>query len=277
MNATTTMHPAGAAPTASATRYTHGRSLRRIYFLEAKYEFLKMVRLPGYFIPTLAFPWVFYLFFGVAMAKKMATSFPIGTYLLATYGAFGVIGVSLFGFGVGVAVERGQGWMLFKRASPMPPLAHLFGKLGMCLLFSATGVAGLFLLGVTLGGAHLSLSVFARLFGTLVAGALPFGALGLALGYWAGPNSAPALANLIYLPMAICSGLWFPVQILPTFLQKIAPLLPAYHLAQLGLRIIGMGQGVPVGRSVSFLAAFTVAALGFAWAGFRRDEGKTFG
>lgn len=167
--------------------------------------------------------------------------------------------------------------MLFKRASPMPPLAHLFGKLGMCLLFSATGVLGLFVLGVTVGGAHLDLSVLGRLFVTLVAGALPFGALGLALGYSAGPNSAPALANLVYLPMAICSGLWFPVQVLPTFLQKIAPFLPAYHLAQLGLRILGMGQGVPVARSVSYLAAFTVAALGFAWAGYRRDEGKTFG
>jgi ABC-2 type transport system permease protein len=111
-----------------------------------------------------------------------------------------------------------------------------------------------------------------------VAGALPFGALGLAIGYWAGPNSAPALVNLIYLPMSICSGLWFPIQMLPSLMQKIAPVFPAFHLAQLGLRILGLGQPrVEAATSVLVLAGFTLAALALAWAGYRRDEGRTFG
>jgi ABC-2 type transport system permease protein len=262
----------------SATTYTHGRSLARIYALEAKYEFLKLWRLPAYVIPTLTFPLVFYLFFGVAMAKKMAGGFPIGTYLLATYGTFGVMGCCLYGFGVGVATERGQGWMLFKRATPMPPLAHLAGKLAMCVLFGALVVAGLFVLGVTVGGVQVPLPSLLRLFALTISGALPFGALGLVLGNWAGPNSAPGLVNLVYLPMAICSGLWIPIQALPELIQRLAPIFPAYHLSQLGLGILGLGRPelVPA-RSVAFLALFTLAALALAWIGYRRDEGRTFG
>lgn len=262
----------------NATAYTHGRSLWRIYLLEAKYEFLKIWRMPAYVIPNLTFPLIFYLFFGVAMAKKAAGGFPISTYLLATYGTFGVLGSCLFGFGVGVAMERGQGWMLFKRATPMPPLAHLLGRLATCVLFSAMVVAGLFTLGVTVGGVEVAPLVLAKLFATCVAGALPFGALGVAIGYWAGPNSAPAMVNLVYFPMAICSGLWFPYPMLPELLQKIGVLLPAYHLSQIGLGILGLGQkGFAIGRGVLVLVAFTLFALALAWAGFRRDEGRTFG
>ncbi len=254
------------------------RNLGRIFALESKYEFLKLLRLPMYIFPTLAFPVVFYLLFGVALRQGGARmGFGMATYLIATYGAFGVMNAALFGLGVGLAVERGQGWMLFKRATPMPPLAYFFGKLAMALLFSVVLVTLLFTLGATAGGVRLPVETWVALAGVLVAGAIPFGAFGLALGYWAGPNSAPATVNLIYLPAAFASGMWFPIEMLPRFLQQLAPWLPPYHYAQLALGRIGFGRGEPVGRSVAVLAAFAVLSLVFARAGYRRDEGKTFG
>jgi ABC-2 type transport system permease protein len=260
----------------SAGTLAQERNVWRIYALEAKAELLKALRLPMYAVPTLAFPLVFYLLFGVAMRRGPAAS-EMATYLLATYGCFGVIGASLFGFGVGVAVERGQGWMLFKRATPMPPLAHLVGKLAMCLLFSAILVVALFALGIAFGGVSVPLGTLAALAAVLVAGAVPFGAFGLALGYAAGPNSAPAVINLIYLPLAFASGLWIPVDVLPSFFQKLAPWLPPYHYSQLALGVLGKDQGGSVLGSLAVLVLFTLLSLTLARAGYRRDEGKTFG
>lgn len=253
------------------------RSLGRIYALEALYELLKVARMPAYLVPMFAFPLAFYLLFGVVMAERTARGFDIARYLLATYGSFGVMGVAFFGFGVGVAIERGQGWMLFKRATPMPPLAHLFGKLVTCLVFAVVLVALLFALGATAGGVRQPAATWLSLAGVLVAGAIPFGAFGLALGYWAGPNSAPATINLIYLPTALASGMWFPINMLPDFLQRLAPWLPSYHYAQLALGRIGFGRGEPVGRSIGILVLFATASLLLAWVGYRRDEGKTYG
>ena len=227
-----------------------------------------------YAIPTLAFPLMFYLLFGVSMKSS---AFPMGTYLLATYGSFGVMGAALFGFGVGIAIERGQGWMLFKRATPMPPLAHVFGKLAMCLAFAGIMVGALFTLGLTLGGVHQPAGTLAALAGVLIAGAIPFAAFGLALGSWLGPNSAPAIVNLIYLPAAFASGMWFPIQMLPRFFRELAPFLPPYHYAQLALRTIGMARQDRPAVSVAVLAVFTVLSLVLAGVGFRRDEGRTFG
>src|SRR5262245_33370149 len=212
--------------TAQSIRWSPART----YALEAKYEFLKLLRMPGQAAPTIAFPAMFYLLFGVMFGKQLVGSISMATYLIATYGAFGVIGASLFGFGVGVAIERGQGWMMLKRASPMPPMAFFVAKLGMCMVFATAVVVVLSTLGVTLGHVHLAPAVWGRLAITLVLGAIPFCALGLGLAFLVGPNSAPPIVNLIYLPMSFLSGLWIPFEVLPPTIKAIAPFLPAYHL-----------------------------------------------
>ena len=249
----------------------------RSYFLEAKYEVLKLLRMPGFAIPSIAFPAAFYVLFGVVFGTRGMGGVTMATYLIATYGAFGVIGTALFGFGVGVAVERGQGWMTLKRASPMPPMAFFASKLVMCTIFAAAVVCVLALLGITVGDVRLPPLVWARIALTLVLGAIPFCALGLGLGYLAGPNSAPAVVNLIYLPMAFLSGLWIPIEALPPLVKSIAPFLPAFHLGQLALGAIGAGLGLPAWTHITVLAGFTLIGLGLAFWGYRCDEDRTWG
>jgi len=245
----------------------------RIYRTEAKYEFLKTLRQPAYVIPTLTFPLIFYVMFGIVFGGRQAFgTINMGTYLLATYATFGVMGASLFGFAVGVAMERGYGWLQVKRASPMPPLAYLIAKTVMSTIFSAILVTALYVLGTAFGGVHLSAMKFLELAGLMIAGSLPFCALGLVIGCFAAPNSAPAFVNILFLPMAFCSGLWLPLPLLPKFLQQVAPFLPPYHLSQLALRQVGFGGSSDPWRHVAALAAFTVVFLLLALRGFRRDD-----
>jgi ABC-2 type transport system permease protein len=244
-----------------------------IYAAEAKYELLKAIRMPAYVLPTLSFPMLFYAMFGLLFgARQTIGAVNLATYLLGTYGAFGVIGASLFGFAVGVASERGFGWLQVKRASPMPPLAYLFAKLCVSMVFSAIVVVGLLVLGIAFGGVHLSIGTMLKLIATLVAGSLPFAAMGLAIGCFAAPNSAPAIVNLLFLPMSFLSGLWIPLPVLPHFLQQLAPLLPPYHFAQLALQQVGAPNWGSPAVHVAALAAFTGAFLLLAWRGFTRED-----
>ena len=166
--------------------------------------------------------------------------------------------------------------MMVKRASPMPPLAYFTAKMAVSLLFSVVLVSLLFTMGIVFGAVRFPLGVWLSLAALLVVGALPFCAMGLALGYLAGPNSAPAVVNLIYLPMGFLSGLWIPVEFLPSVVQSIAAWLPPYHLAQLALSLVDAGRG-SVAMHVLALAAFTALFLVMALAALRRDEGKTYG
>ncbi len=243
-----------------------------IYFKEAKYEFLKSLRYPMYSVSTMLFPIMFYVLFGLVMGKQMIGGVRTTVYLLAAYGTFGVMGASLFGTAAGLASERRLGWLQVKRASPMPPSAYFLAKVVMSLIFSAIVVLLLFLLGVTFGGVHLQASTMAKLALTLVAGSLPFCAMGLAIGYFVEPNSAPAVVNIFYLPMSFCSGLWMPFMFLPKFVQQIAVFLPPYHLSQLALNLIGAGQGGPSQGHWEALAGFAMLGLGIARWGHQRDQ-----
>lgn len=250
----------------------------KLYLLEIKYEFLKALRLPAYSLPTLLFPVFFYLFFGVMFGTaKQAGAVSLASYLVATYGTFGVMGAALFGFGVSVAVERGQGWLEVKRTTPMPIAAYFVAKLAMAMLFSAIIVTLLFLLGVTAGNVTMSIATMLQLFAILVLGSITFCAFGLAIGFFAGPNSAAPLVNMIYLPMAFISGLWIPIVFLPKPIQQIAEFLPPYHLSQLALSTIGASRGEPLALHAGAMLLATLIFGTIAYIGYRRDEGKLYG
>jgi ABC-2 type transport system permease protein len=250
--------------------------MTRVYWLEARTELLKFARMKSYSMSIIFFPLMFYCFFGLAM-PQLSASTSMARYLLASYGAFAIMGSTLYAFGVGIAVERGLGWMEVKRASPMPMGAYFFAKGAVSMVFGAVVILLLFALGAAFGHVRMAPAQWLLTFGALVAGALPFCALGITLGNLAGPNSAPATVNMIYLPMAFCGGLWLPFEILPKAIQHVAPLLPSYHLAQIALAI----QKAPVKGSIlghaEALAALGLIFLGTAWVAHSRGREKMYG
>jgi ABC-2 type transport system permease protein len=56
----------------------------------------------------------------------------------------------------------------------------------------------------------------------------------------------------------------------PEWLQRLAPLLPPYHLSQLALEVIALDRGEPVALHLTALVVGTIVCLAVAAAGFRR-------
>jgi ABC-2 type transport system permease protein len=231
------------------------------YLEEARSECLRYLRAPGFMLPIMLFPTMFYLLFGVLMAKSNGAD--AARYLLASYGVFGVMSPGLFGFGVSLALERDGGLLTFKRALPMPPGAYLLGK--MLMAMAAAGVVILLLLTMALTLGHVSLdpTQAGALLLTGVLGVLPFCALGMFVGTLIKGQGAPGMLQLIYLPMSFLSGLWMPLPMLPKFLQQIAPVWPSYHLDMLAMAAVGMNKGPWLGHVlvlVGFVAVFLLMA-----------------
>jgi ABC-2 type transport system permease protein len=249
-----------------ATIVTPSFPTLRAYALEAKYECLRMLRMPSFALPTLLFPAMFYLLFGIAIGPGGRGYHP-AIYLLATYCVFGVMAPGLFGFGAAVASERERGWLTLKRALPMPPGALLAAKLAMAMLFALMIFAVLAILASSLGGVRLRPLQWFALLAVTVSGVLPFAAIGLFLGTRVSAQAAPAVINLVYLPMAFLSGLWFPLSVLPAPIRVSAGLWPAWHLGQLALIVVGQGGDGTV--IVHLAQPVLVAALFFVLA-YRR-------
>lgn len=62
---------------------------------------------------------------------------------------------------------------------------------------------------------------------------LPLFLLGIIVSLSGTGNVVNLLCNILVFPMAIFSGLWWPLTTMPTWMQKIGILLPTYHSAQL--------------------------------------------
>ena len=236
------------------------------YLAEARSECLRYLRAPGFMLPITLFPGMFYLVFGVLMAKGEGAD--ASRYLLASYVTFGVMSPGLFGFGVSLAMERDGGLLTLKRALPMPPGAYLFGK--MLMAMAAAGFVVLLLLALSqLARVALSPGQACALFAIGVLGVLPFCALGMFVGTLIKGQGAPGMLNLIYLPMSFLSGLWFPLPMLPKVLQQVAPLWPSFHLDRLALAAVGMRQDALLPH-VLVLLGFTVGFLLLAARRLRR-------
>ncbi|WP_374249713.1 ABC transporter permease [Thermomonas sp.] len=227
------------------------------YLEEARSELRRYLRNPGFLLPIILFPNVFYLMFGVLLNHGNGEA---GRFMLASYSTFGVMAPGLFGFGVSLALERGSGLLVFKRALPMPPGAYLLGKMLMAMCVAA--VVGALLLAVALGvaDAGLTLAQAGRLLLVDTLGVLPFCALGLLIGTLLKGQGAPGLLNMVYLPMAFLSGLWFPLTMMPKLLQQLAPIWPSYHLNAQALSAVGFDTGAHWPHALVLLA-FTIGCL----------------
>lgn len=211
--------------------------LRRAYLTETKYECLRALRAPAFAFPFLLLPLVLYVLFGVLLAGSMSHGDPaVARIMFVNWAVFGVMGPGMFGFGMFVATERGQGLLTLKRALPMPPAAYLLSKLIMAMLFSAIVMVTLVLAAIVFGHPGLRAGQYIEILLLDILGSLPFCAIGFFIGTRASAKSAPAFANLAYLPFMHLGGLFYP---LPKSVQPLEFISPAFYLDKLGLRLAG--------------------------------------
>ena len=257
-------------------RYPAAALMLRMLLMQTRSELLMRWRVPAFSVTNLALPIVFFTFFGLPVAHvRRADGVSIGAYLLASFGAYAVGNVMIYGFGIGVANERAMKIDRLMRASPLPPLVFMLAKVVTALVFALLALLLLVGYGAVVGGIHQPPAVWAMVIARLLAGSLPFIALGFAIGYLSGPHAAPAVANLIYLPLAFASGFFVPVGQLPGFVQAIAPFLPTYHYAQLAWSALGAGSET-LGTSLFWLAGYTALFLTLAIRAYRREERAKF-
>src|SRR5438034_11250183 len=250
--------------------------LLQMLLAQTRCEILMRWRVPAFSVTNLVLPIVFFVFFGLPVAHlTRGDGVSLGAYLLASFGAYAVGNVMVYGFGIGVANERGMKVDRLMRASPLPPGVFMLAKVLTALVFSLVALSLLIGFGIVVGGVHQPAAVWVTVIARLLAGSLPFIGLGFWIGYWSGPNAAPAVANLIYLPLAFASGYFLPLNQLPAFIRRAAPYLPTYHYAQLAWSAVGR-RSEPLLTSLLWVAGYSILFLAIAVWAYQRDETSKF-
>ena len=207
----------------------------------------EFLRQPMYFVSTLLFPSMFFWFFGVPNAKDAQSSL----LLTASFATFGCLGVVLFQLAVQISHERELSWSTYLRTLPVRPIELLSAKIIASMLIAHLAIAAVFLTASVTTSIDFSSFHFGRLLVTFILGSIPFGLIGITIGYLVKGNAAVPIANMIYLPLSFAGGLWLPPQSLPKIIQDFSVYLPtrlyaelvwavAFHIEQKMNNVIGL-------------------------------------
>jgi ABC-2 type transport system permease protein len=220
-------------------------------------ELLRTLRSPAFAGYTIGFPVTFYLLFTTVFRNRPVQGVDFAAYYMASMAIYGAIGVALNSVGARIALERTRGWTRQLALSPLRPGSYIAVKVVSAGILSLPVVALILLAGRFINGVHLSWRTWLGLFPALWLGALPFAALGIAIGYTFRDELAQAASLTTYFLLSVAGGLWMPVQAFPRWLAAVAKALPSYRAGELSWRLLQNHQ--PLGPGVIILAAWTTA------------------
>lgn len=229
----------------------------------------ELLRYPMFVLPTICFPALLFLLFA---APSSARDEP--NVALAGFAGMAILGIAFFQFGVGIAIERTYAWETFLRTLPAQPRTRIAARALTGLAFGLVAVALVAIAALATTDVSLPAGRWPQLAIALAAGAIPFALFGIALGYWIPPKAALAVANVIFLPLALAGGLFAGPDDLPEPIASVSPALPTRQWAELlwGAVDGDLWQPISILALVGFTALFGLLAV----AGYRRDEGQRF-
>jgi ABC-2 type transport system permease protein len=197
---------------------------------------------------TFAFPLMFLVIFATLLGSGTVTvnglEFNQSTYYVAGMAAFAMITASYTNLAMSVTFQRDAGILKRMRGTPLPGRAYLGARVthAMLLAIVLVGICALF--GWLFYEADLPTGV--SLFRTIVVvlvGSATFAALGLAMTA-AIPNAdaAPAIVNASILPLLFISGIFFPIEDAPQWIDTLGKIFPVRHLVD---AFLGAFYGAP--------------------------------
>jgi ABC-2 type transport system permease protein len=196
-----------------------------------KLELVRTFRNRRFFIFSLGFPVVLYLFVAGPNRHQKLDGIAFPLYFMTGMVAWGTMGAVMAG-GARIAMERQAGWNRQLRITPLSARSYFRAKVLAGYAMACISIAILYLLGLSFG-VHLSGGGWAEMTGLILIGLLPFAAFGIGLGHVLTPDSmGPAMGGATAL-LALLGGAWGPLATSGALLT-IVKLLPSYWLVQAG-------------------------------------------
>ncbi len=176
------------------------------------------------------------------------------------------------GLPAAISQEKEIGTMDGMMVAPINRLSIILGK---ALSQTARGmlqgliilVLAVLLFGVTIQGNIL------LVFGLLLLGVFSFVGLGIVMTSFAkDQQTATMLMTTLMFPMMFLSGVFFPIQQMPWYMQDISKVLPLTYASSALRKVMVLGAGIPdITTELTILIAFGVVMTAIAVPVFRRE------
>lgn len=249
----------------------------KLFWHQFTFEWKLFWRNPASVFFSVGLPLVFLFLlgavFGDAEDKDPTYGLLMDEYLVPAIMTLGIVSASFVNIAMTIVYQREMGVLKRLRGTPLPTSVFVSARIGSAVVNSGLIafiilVAGHVAYGIDIDGA--------RLLGTLiivVVGSVSFCALGFALTIVI-PNqaAAPAITNMITLPLYFISGVFGDAANLPKLLADIGEFFPIYHLGACLFQTFSPDATGAVAlefKNIAIVAAWGVVGLLLAFWKFR--------
>ena len=219
-------------------------------WIETRQNLTETVYVIGHALPPVAYVAVLLFMRGKTVP---GTDFAFGTMVLPSLLGMTIVYGGLSGPAPSITADREDGTLLRAKATPNGMLGYLVGKIVMFALTTLFGLIAIVIPGLMIVD-NLILDARAWLLLALlfVVGMVSTVPIGVALGSLMKSSMQAVLVPLVCTLLMIPSGIFFPITILPTWLQVAAQAFPFYW--------VGLGA-----RSAMLPAEMVAVEIGRSW------------
>jgi ABC-2 type transport system permease protein len=195
------------------------------------------------------------------------------TYYVPGLIALGIVSTTFVNLSMGLVVLRESRVLKRLRGTPLPAPAFIAGRVATAVGMSAALTVVLLVVGRIAYGVHLPSHTLPAVILALLVGSASFCCLGVAFSSVV-PNedAGPAVVNAVVLPLYFISGVFFPTDDAPAWLNDVAKVFPIKHLAEALLQAFDprtSGAGIAWGHlgivALWGAAGLVAAVFTFRW------------
>ena len=241
-----------------------------------RYDQRQFWREPASVFFTVVLPLIFFTLFASIFGSDTTTvggqEIDTSTYYVPAILALALINATFVNLTIWLTIARERGQLKRVRATPVPAWVVIVGRTLTAVAVSFVMVVVVCLFGAVLYGVDLPTSTLPGVVVSVLVGTCSLAALGFAVaGVVPSENAAPAVANVIVLPLEFMSGIFVPSEQIPDWMDTIAsvfPVKPLFDSLFAAFDPLAGGIGVAWG-DLAVVAAWGVAGVLLALRSFR--------
>jgi ABC-2 type transport system permease protein len=231
----------------------------KAFQMQCKMEIKRVLQNRYFVFWSLMMPIIFYYIFTNVVNTNAADPAAWKAHYLMSMTAFSVMGSSIMTLGIRMVQERTQGWSTFIRLTPLPDHIYFSAQMVGQSVIHILSITVIFLAGAIINRISLTPMEWFMSGLWILLGSIPFLAMGTLFGLMKKVETAAGISNVLYMVLAVCGGMWMPLEIMPKAMQSIGHWLPSYHFGSGAWEIVQ--GGLPSWKNIVILFAYLVVFM----------------
>lgn len=206
----------------------------KIFLQQLKFDSKRIVfRNQSYIFFTILLPLFFYVLYTKIFNTGPTTQ--VLTYAKTFLGSMAVYSFlinAIFGLAQLLKSDKDHKYLIWLYLMPKGYLSYYFSISLIMVIINILSLGILGLCAFLINGISFTIQQWLFLIGGLMLAQIPFLLLGYAVSFIKKRETLSIVSNLITFPLAIVSGLWWPLSVLPNWAQSIGKIMPTYFANQ---------------------------------------------